>query len=81
MVLALSAPLVLAADGQLPVRELAGPVPPWYPDARPVAGPIRGVGRFVWQAADLLARFGDDLMMTGAGLPWGFLLGGAGGAR
>jgi hypothetical protein len=52
------------------LRELAGPVPPWYPGAGPVAGPIRGVGRFVWQAADLLARFGDDLMMTGAGLPW-----------
>ena len=52
------------------LRELAGPVPLWYPDVRPVAGPIRGVGRFIWQAADLLARFGDDLMMTGAGLPW-----------
>jgi len=52
------------------VRELAGPVPPWYPDARPVAGPIRGVGPFIWQAADLLARFGEELMMTGAGLPW-----------
>ena len=53
------------------LRELAGPVPPWYPDARPVAGPIRGVGRFIWQAADLLARFGEELMMTGTGLPWG----------
>src|SRR5579863_229698 len=53
------------------LRELAGPVPQWYPDARPVAGPIRGVGPFVWQAADLLERFGEDLMMTGAGLPWG----------
>jgi len=52
------------------LRELAGPVPPWYPDARPVAGPIRGVGPFIWQAADLLARFGEELMMTGAGLPW-----------
>jgi hypothetical protein len=53
------------------LRELAGPVPPWYPDARPVAGPIRGVGPFIWQAADLLARFGEELMMTGTGLPWG----------
>ncbi len=53
------------------VRELAGPVPPWYPDGRPVVGPIRSVGPFIWQAADLLARFGEELMMTGAGLPWG----------
>ena len=53
------------------LRKLAGPVPPWYPNARPVAGPVRGVGPFIWQAADLLARFGEDLMMTGAGLPWG----------
>jgi hypothetical protein len=52
------------------LRELAGPVPPWYPDARPVDGPIRGVGPFTWQAADLVAAFGDDLMMTGAALPW-----------
>ena len=52
------------------VRELAGPVPPWYPDARPVAGPIRGIRLFIWQAADLVARFGEGLMMTGAGLPW-----------
>ena len=53
------------------LRELAGPVPPWYPDARPVTGPIRGVGPFIWRAADLLERFGEDLVMTGAGLPWG----------
>src|SRR5580692_11172847 len=53
------------------LRQLAGPVPPWYPDARPVAGPVRGVGPFIWQGADLLARFGEDLMMTGAGLRWG----------
>ena len=52
------------------VRELAGPVPPWYPDARPAAGPIRGVRPFIWPAADLVARFGEELMMTGAGLPW-----------
>jgi hypothetical protein len=53
------------------LRQLAGPVPPWYPDARPVAGPVREVGPFIWQGADLLARFGEELMMTGAGLPWG----------
>lgn len=53
------------------VRELAGPVPPWYPDARPVTGPIRGIGPFSWQAADLLAQLGEDLMMTGARLRWG----------
>jgi len=53
------------------LRELTGPVPPWYPDARPVAGPVRAVGPFIWQGADLLARFGEELMMTGAGLPWG----------
>jgi hypothetical protein len=35
-----------------------------------VAGPIRAVGPFAWQAADLVARFGDELMMSGAGLPW-----------
>jgi hypothetical protein len=52
------------------LRKLAGPVPPWYPDARLVPGPVRGVGPFIWQAADLLTRFGEDLMTTGAGLPW-----------
>ncbi len=52
------------------VRELAGPVPPWYPDARPAAGQIRRVRPFIWPAADLVARFGEELMMTGAGLPW-----------
>jgi hypothetical protein len=52
------------------LRALAGPVPPWYPDARPVAGPVRGVGPFAWQAADLVAHFGEELMMTGAELPW-----------
>ena len=52
------------------LRELAGPVPSWYPDARPVPGPVRDVGKFTWQAADLVARFGEDLMMTAAGLPW-----------
>src|SRR5579859_7890546 len=59
------------ADRLRRLRELAGPVPPWYPDTRPVAGPIRGVGPSTWRAADLLERFGEELMMTGAGLPWG----------
>ena len=52
------------------LRELAGPVPSWYPDARPVAGPIRSVAPFAWRAADLVARFGEDLMLVAAGLPW-----------
>jgi hypothetical protein len=52
------------------LRELTGPVPPWYPDTRPMAGPIRAVGRLTWQAADLLARFGRELMAVGADLPW-----------
>jgi hypothetical protein len=52
------------------LRELAGPVPPWYPDTGPVTGPIRAVGRLTWQAADLLARFGRELMAVGADLPW-----------
>jgi hypothetical protein len=52
------------------LRELAGPVPPWYPDARPVAGPTRRVGPPAWQAADLVARFGEELMTVGARLPW-----------
>ena len=52
------------------LRELAGPVPPWYPDTRPMAGPIRAVGWLTWQAADLLAQFGRELMAAGAELPW-----------
>jgi len=52
------------------LRELAGPVPPWYPDAGQVAGPVRAVGPLAWQAADLIARFGHELMAVGAGLPW-----------
>jgi hypothetical protein len=53
------------------VRSLAGPVPRWYPDARPVAGPIRAVGPRAWRAAELVARFGELLMQTAAGLPPG----------
>ena len=52
------------------LRQFAGPVPPWYPDARPVSGPVRGIGQIAWQAAELLARFGKLLMMTAGGLPW-----------
>ena len=51
------------------LRRFAGPVPPWYPDTRPVAGPIRGVGQIVWRAARLIAGFGELLMATAAGLP------------
>ncbi|MGH3152727.1 MAG: hypothetical protein ACRDOB_18630, partial [Streptosporangiaceae bacterium] len=52
------------------IRQFAGPVPWWYPDARPVSGPVRGVRKIAWQAAELLARFGQLLMMTAGGLPW-----------
>jgi hypothetical protein len=53
------------------LRRMAGPVPRWYPDARPMAGPIRGVGPRAWRAAELIARFGELLMRTAAGLPPG----------
>jgi hypothetical protein len=32
------------------LRRFAGPVPPWYPDTRPVAGPIRDVRGIVVSA-------------------------------
>jgi len=51
------------------LRRLAGPVPAWYPDTRPVAGPIRGVREIVWRAADLVADFGEQLRAAAAGLP------------
>jgi len=51
------------------VRRMAGPVPPWYPDTRPVAGPIRGVREEAWRAAGLVAEFGELLIATAAGLP------------
>ena len=51
------------------LRRFAGPVPPWYPDSRPVAGPIRGLGERAWRAANLLAEFGGLLMATAARLP------------
>jgi hypothetical protein len=53
------------------LRRLAGPVPWWYPDTRPVGGPIRGLGPRAWQAAGLIAGFGALLMTTAAGLPPG----------
>jgi hypothetical protein len=52
------------------LRQFAGPVPCWYPDSRPVAGPIRAVRPVAWRAAGHLASFGELLMRTAAGLPW-----------
>jgi hypothetical protein len=52
------------------LRHFAGPVPPWYPDAQPVAGPVRGVREIAWHAADLVAEFGRHLIATAAGLPY-----------
>jgi hypothetical protein len=51
------------------LRRFAGPVPPWYPDTRPVAGPIRGVREIAWRAASLIAEFGELLRATAARLP------------
>ena len=53
------------------LRRFAGPVPPWYPDTRRVAGPIRGVGERAWRAAGLVAEFGELLIATAARLPPG----------
>jgi len=53
------------------LRRMAGPVPRWYPDARPAGRAIRGVGPRARQAAELVARFGELLMRTAAGLPPG----------
>ena len=50
------------------LRRFAGPVPPWYPDTRPVAGPIRDVRKIVWRAARLVTGFGELLMATAATL-------------
>src|SRR6266568_4555105 len=41
------------------LRRYAGPVPSWYPDTRPAAGPIRGVRAVIWHAASLAAEFAD----------------------
>ena len=51
------------------VRRLAGPVPPWYPDTRPVAGPVRAVREIAWRASALVGEFGGRLRATAAGLP------------
>ena len=51
------------------LRGFAGPVPPWYPDTRPVAGSIRGISGCAWRAATLIAGFGELLIATAAGLP------------
>ena len=53
------------------LRRFAGPVPPWYPDTRPVAGAIRGIRERAWRAASLVAEFGGLLIATAATLPPG----------
>jgi hypothetical protein len=53
------------------LRRFAGPVPPWYPDTGPVAGPIRSLGERAWRAAGLVAEFGELLIATAARLPHG----------
>ena len=53
------------------LRRFAGPVPSWYPDTQPVAGPIRGVREDVWNAARLIAGFGEQLIAAAAALPSG----------
>jgi hypothetical protein len=51
------------------LRRFAGPVPRWYPDAGPVAGPVRGIRAIAWRAAALVATFGERLMTTAGTLP------------
>lgn len=51
------------------LRRFAGPVPLWYPDARPVIGPVRRIRGIVRRAADLVSWFGELLMTTAATLP------------
>ena len=41
----------------------------WYPDARPVIGPVRRIRGIVWRAADLVSWFGELLLTTAATLP------------
>jgi hypothetical protein len=53
------------------VRRLAGPVPLFYPDARPVAGQVRPIAGTVWRAASLVEWFGGHLLSTAATLPRG----------
>jgi hypothetical protein len=51
------------------VRQMAGPVPPWYPDTRAAVGPIRAVRDIAWLASALVGEFGGLLRATAAGLP------------
>ena len=51
------------------LRRFAGPVPRWYPDARPVVGFIRRIRGIAWRAADLVAGFGELLLSTAVALP------------
>ncbi len=44
-------------------------MPPWYPDARPVIGPVRRIRGIVWRAADLVSWFGELLMTRATTLP------------
>ena len=57
------------ADRLRRLRRFAGPVPSWYPDARPVGGPIRRVRGIAWRAGSLLSWFGGLLLTTAATLP------------
>jgi hypothetical protein len=51
------------------LRRFAGPVPWWYPDTRPVSGPIRRVRGIVWRAARLFSSFGELLLTRAGTLP------------
>ncbi len=51
------------------LRRFAGPVPLWYPDARPVVGPVRRIRGIARRAADLVSWFGELLMTTATTLP------------
>jgi len=57
------------ADRLCRLRRFAGPVPSWYPDARPVSGPIRRVREIAWRAARLFSSFGELLLTKAATLP------------
>jgi hypothetical protein len=72
-----SLPVVSGGQHAARLRELrrsAGPVPPWYPDTRPVAGPIRDVRRIVWRGAGLVTGFGELLIAAAATLRHGAAL-------
>ena len=51
------------------LRRFGGPVPLWYPDARPVAGPVRRTRGIAWRAANLVTWFGELLLTTATTLP------------